>query len=130
ATVRARGGGRRRRLPGRSRRVLDAASAIGRDFAIEPLQRVTGLDEDALLDALEEAQRAGLVERHGRGPRFVHALVQEAIYAELAAASRAVLHRRGGGAAAAEDHPQWREPPPWLRPRAPPRGGRPSEPRT
>jgi len=94
---------RLRRLSGRSRGVLDAASVIGRDFAIAPLRRVTGLDEDALLDALEEAQRAGLVETRGEAPRFVHALVQEAIYAKLADASRAVLHRRAGEALEAED---------------------------
>ena len=77
------------RLSARSRAVLEAAATIG-EFGVEALRRESGLGEDAVLDALEEARRAGLLEARAAGvQRFVHALVREAICAGLARDVRA-----------------------------------------
>src|SRR5437763_1409532 len=49
------------RLPADVNRVLDAASVIGREFAIDVLEPVSTLGEDDLLDALDAAVRAGVI---------------------------------------------------------------------
>jgi tetratricopeptide (TPR) repeat protein len=96
-----------RRLERRSpscRSALDAASAFGREFELEPLGRVCGLDEDALFAAIEEATAARFV---GDVPgamgrlRFSHVLMRDALYDQLAAPRRMKLHREI--AAALED---------------------------
>ena len=50
--------------------VLRAAAVIGREFPLDVLQRVAGLEEEELLAALEEAQSLGIIEerptRRGR----------------------------------------------------------------
>jgi hypothetical protein len=57
--------------------------------------RVTGLGEQAALEALESACAARLVTElpDGGGFAFIHDLVREAIYAQLGANRRALLHR-------------------------------------
>src|SRR5690606_31970856 len=60
-------------------RTLTAASIIGRDFELVLLARVLGESEDAVLDRLELAQQAAIVEEvGGKEDRFtfVHALAQ------------------------------------------------------
>ena len=48
------------------------------------LERVTGVPTDELLDALEEAVQARLIQEDGIGRyRFTHALVQETLLDEL-----------------------------------------------
>ena len=57
-----------RRLSGLSEacnRILSVASVIGRDFAVDVLQRVGGITEEELLSALEEAMRVSLAIREG-----------------------------------------------------------------
>jgi tetratricopeptide (TPR) repeat protein len=95
--------GRLLRLPKPCREVLEAAAPIGREFPIDLLARVCGLEEEELLDALDQARRAGLVELlNGNAQRFVHALVQEVIYAELLPSLRRELHERVAEALDAE----------------------------
>jgi DNA-binding CsgD family transcriptional regulator/tetratricopeptide (TPR) repeat protein len=81
--------------------VLTAASVIGRDFTVALLGRVSRLDGDALLDALEEAEMARIIAAAppiaGRY-RFVHALVRESLYEELPSTRRLRLHRQVGEA--------------------------------
>ncbi len=78
------------------RKVLDTASAFGREFELEPLGRVCGLEEDALFAAIEEATAARFV---GDVPgaagrlRFSHVLMRDALYDQLAATRRMKLHR-------------------------------------
>ncbi|MGH7818908.1 MAG: ATP-binding protein, partial [Candidatus Binatia bacterium] len=99
ADTRAAIGRRLDRLEAECRRVLSIASVAGREFALAPLREVTGLAEAPLLDALAEAERAGLLRsgpREGRRRGFSHALVREALYEELSPAHRARLHREIG----------------------------------
>ncbi len=90
-------GGRIARLGEESRRVLGAAAVIGRDFDLDLLARVVGLDEDEVLDVLDRAVTAAIVrEVTGAGDRFTftHALVQHTLHDDLGASRRRRLHRR------------------------------------
>ncbi|HUG14752.1 MAG TPA: AAA family ATPase [Thermomicrobiales bacterium] len=92
-------GHRVRRLGSACGEMLAAASVIGREFALGILEPVTALDRIALLDGLDEAMRAGMIERlpgsTGRF-RFRHALIQESLYEDVPSARRAVLHQQVG----------------------------------
>jgi hypothetical protein len=58
-----------------------------------------GENPDLLLDAIEEALRAGLIsETRPSGYSFSHALIRQTLYSELSATRRARLHRRVGEA--------------------------------
>ena len=88
-----------RRLTGLSddcNRVLSVASVIGRDFAVDVLQRVGGITEDDLLSALEEAMRVSLIEdmKGGREARyrFTHAFFRQTLYEEMIAPRRLRMH--------------------------------------
>jgi tetratricopeptide (TPR) repeat protein len=77
-------------------RILAVASVIGRDFELATLERAADLPNDELLEALDEARAARLVEEAPGGGqfRFSHGLVQEAILAELTTTRRVKLHHR------------------------------------
>ena len=49
------------RLPEPTQDTLRAAAILGREFEFEVLRAMDGLDEDALIDALEIAERAQLI---------------------------------------------------------------------
>ena len=96
-SVRAVVGQRVDRLGEETRKVLSQAAVIGRDFDIEVLGDVVGMDEDALLDLIDTAVQAGLlVEVDGVVDRFsfAHALTQHTLYEDLGASRRARVHRR------------------------------------
>ncbi len=97
------------------RKALTAAAVSGRLFSFELLLRIGGLDEDSLLDALEEAEAAHLVEDqpHGREARyvFVHEQIRQTLLGGLSFPRRQRLHlriadalesRRGGAGEAHE----------------------------
>jgi predicted ATPase len=88
------------RLSGSCNDALAVASVVGRDFALPVVERVSELEPDVVLDALEEAVQARLIrEEEGAGRyRFTHALVQETLYGELSAGRRVRLHARVGQA--------------------------------
>ena len=89
-------GQRLQRQSERCREVLALASVVGREFGPDLLGRVSGLEEDELFAALEEAATARLVggvpESSGQ-LRFSHILVRDALYDELSAPRRLRLHR-------------------------------------
>lgn len=88
-------GRRLNRLSGTANDVLSLASVIGRDFGIELLLAVSDAGEDEVLDALDSAMRARLVEETGVDEyRFAHALVRTTLYEELSATRRRRWHRR------------------------------------
>lgn len=87
-------GRRLNRLSDVANEVLTIAAVMGRDFDIGVLAVIEG-NEDAPLDALDEAVRARLVEETGVDEyRFTHALVRTTLYEELSATRRRRLHRR------------------------------------
>ena len=77
--------------------VLSVAAVIGREFDRALLVRTSGFDEDAVLDALEEAETSRLlVPASGRDDRrtFAHALVRSTLYEEIPTTRRLRIHRR------------------------------------
>jgi class 3 adenylate cyclase len=88
------------RLSEETNRVLTLAAVVGPEFEPAVVRDVTGLAEDAVLDALEAARAARLLaevpgtDRH----RFSHALVRATLSDELTTARRMTLHRRVGEA--------------------------------
>jgi class 3 adenylate cyclase/tetratricopeptide (TPR) repeat protein len=83
------------RLSETANRVLAVASAVGRDFDLEVVGSVVDVDENAVLDGLDEACRARLVEETGPDRfRFAHAMVRDTLYAELSSTRRRRLHTR------------------------------------
>jgi DNA-binding SARP family transcriptional activator len=85
------------RLGETTARLLTIAAVAGAEFRLELVERVSALDSDALLEALDEAIAAGLVvESPGAAGscRFRHALVREAVYESVSRARRRHLHRR------------------------------------
>jgi DNA-binding winged helix-turn-helix (wHTH) protein len=92
------------RLSGLSKdaqRLLATASAWEGGFPFEIAYRAAGLEEDAGLDALDEALEGQLVHEAGDADRydFAHALIRHVLYEGLAAPRRARVHRRLGEAA-------------------------------
>ena len=90
-------GRRVERLGDETREVLRLAAVIGRSFELELLARLVEIDETRLLDHLEAAVAASLLdestEQVGRF-RFVHQLINQTLYAALGATRRARLHHR------------------------------------
>ena len=77
-------------------RLLEAASIIGRDFALGPLEEMEICPREAVFSLLAEAEMAGIVaEQPGRlgEYRFSHVLVRDALYKGLDAPTRTGLHR-------------------------------------
>jgi DNA-binding CsgD family transcriptional regulator len=88
------------RLSKKCNDLLLVASVIGREFSLPVLRRVSDLSIDALLEVLDEAVAARVIEEwRGVGTfRFSHALIQETLYEELSASRRYRLHGRVGEA--------------------------------
>ncbi|MDH4067998.1 MAG: protein kinase, partial [Dehalococcoidia bacterium] len=78
--------------------LLSMASIIGREFALETVKAVTGINEDVFANALKEAvQLSVLEERSQRGLvryRFTHAFFRQTLYEETIAPQRLKLHRQ------------------------------------
>jgi DNA-binding SARP family transcriptional activator len=77
---------------------LTVASAIGRDFTLDQLSRLTDQrSQDELLELLEEAIAARVVEELANEPgryQFTHALIQGTLVDELSLTRRVRLHAR------------------------------------
>jgi tetratricopeptide (TPR) repeat protein len=80
-------------------RLLTIAAVIGREFCLEVLQKVSGMSDEDLFKALEEARKAALIEeRTGPGAavnyRFAHAFFRQTLYEEIIAPRRIRLHQQ------------------------------------
>ena len=82
------------------RALLDAASVVGRDFSVEVLAVMTDRSVVGVLNSVEHARRARVVEAGTRPGelRFAHVLVRETLYTELMPARRQQLHARAADA--------------------------------
>jgi tetratricopeptide (TPR) repeat protein len=78
--------------------LLAVASVIGREFALETLKAVAGINEDIFVNALKEAVRLSILEERSQGGlvryRFTHAFFRQTLYEEMIAPQRLKLHRQ------------------------------------
>ncbi len=77
--------------------VLELGAIVGAEFELDTVRRASGLSEASLLDAIDEAERNGLVlEAPARGLayRFAHELVRRSVVDRLSAPRRAEIHLR------------------------------------
>ncbi len=95
-------GRRLERLSDECRQVLMTAAHIGRAFEYDLLSRLSDLDDDRLIDAIEEAERAGVVREVARGRAssyvFAHEQLRQVVLAGVSAPRAQRLHRRIGEA--------------------------------
>ncbi|TWG27737.1 DNA-binding SARP family transcriptional activator [Micromonospora palomenae] len=86
-------------LPGPARTVVQQAAVLGRDVDPDLLAAMTG-DEAAVLDALDDAVRAGVLTEQGPTARlrFAHILVRDTVYGDLSAPRRSRWHTAAGAA--------------------------------
>ncbi|MHB8577123.1 MAG: AAA family ATPase, partial [Dehalococcoidia bacterium] len=94
-------GKRLSRLSPDCNRLLAIAAVIGRDFALSTLQAVSGVEEDRVVAALDEALKVAVVQDTSRpGPgsdiryRFAHAFFRQTLYEELITPRRLRLHQQ------------------------------------
>ena len=83
-------------VAGPVREVLRAAALLGVDFAVPDLAIVLGRNVAELVPAVDEACAAGVLADSGRGLRFRHPLIREALYDDIPAGVRAAWHRDAG----------------------------------
>ncbi len=86
------------RLSERGRSVVGAAAVAGRTVDHRLLAAVVRLDEAALIGALREAVAHQVLISDGLSYTFRHALLREAVYADLLAGERVPLHAALAGA--------------------------------
>jgi tetratricopeptide (TPR) repeat protein len=89
------------RLPEEHKRLLQAASVLGRELSLPPLAKVWG-EDDGLPALLADLKRWELLyeEPTAEEPRYLfkHALTQEAVYQTLLKSRRQALHAAAGQA--------------------------------
>jgi DNA-binding SARP family transcriptional activator len=88
---------RLRHLSEESNRLLVLASVLGREFSLAALARASGVQEDELLEALDEAMAARAiadVPASAGHLRFVHVLIRDTLYEGLTTPRRVRLHMR------------------------------------
>ncbi|HEX9676252.1 MAG TPA: ABC transporter substrate-binding protein [Anaerolineales bacterium] len=97
------------KLPEHSREVLKQAAVLGRKVELKTLLLAAELAEDQLLTALEEAERAQLIEPSGNGGgpawSFAHALIPSTMAEGLRIMERRRLHQRAA-VALERTHPE------------------------
>ncbi len=80
------------------RRVLTAAAVIGRGFTFELLETLGVVEVDALLDAVDEAERANLITASPDAGEvqftFAHELIRQTLLSELSRPRRQQMHLR------------------------------------
>jgi tetratricopeptide (TPR) repeat protein len=95
-------GKRLNRLSEKTNQVLSIAAVMGREFRLDVLQQVSGLPEEDVVAALEEANERAVVEqRQALGAiafHFTHAFFRSTLYEEMFAPRRIRLHQQVGRA--------------------------------
>ncbi len=82
-------------LQAASYELVGFASAIGRPFSFELLERATDWDENSVSEALDELWRRRIIESRGASEYdFTHDRLREVAYAELSLVRQRYLHRR------------------------------------
>ncbi len=85
-------------LGAETKKVLQAASALGDTFSLELVSAVAEIDILQLTGAAEEAEQAGMIREEGQGYAFRHALIRRAIYDAMSLPRRRLIHLRAADA--------------------------------
>jgi len=88
---------RTNRVSEHARRIVEIASVVGATFETDLLREISGLPEDAVLDAVSELLGRNLVREVGRvhfAFAFSHQLIASTIYQEIEPQRRSQWHRR------------------------------------
>ncbi|MBF9066468.1 AAA family ATPase [Streptacidiphilus sp. NEAU-YB345] len=85
--------GRLRSLQPSTLRLLQMGAVLGRRFRFHDAAALCGRPSTALLAALEEAVRAGLLDDNGDHLLFRHDLLRQAVYHDIPPSARMALHR-------------------------------------
>ena len=83
------------RLSAEAVKVLETCSVIGREFGVHVLRAVLDASPDDLVNVLDEATQARILDENPGEPgfyRFSHALIRETIYDDLGTARRTEIH--------------------------------------
>lgn len=98
------------RLPEPVQETLRLAAILGREFEFKCIQLVSGQDEEVLIEAIEQAEHAQLIEEKRRGTQetvvsnlsyvFTHALIHTTLYEGINRLRRQRLHRQAASALA------------------------------
>lgn len=94
-------------LPAHLRTALGEAAVLGRDFDLVLLRRISELSAEALLDALDQAQRDHFIEGQALAAgrlRFSSYALREAVYQGLPGGRRIALHRAAAAALTEQVH--------------------------
>lgn len=108
-------GRRLARLSQTTRRLLTFAAVIGREFNLSVVEALAETDEEAVLDAMDEALTARIITEEPGAPgifSFSHTLIRQTLYSGITAARRVRLHYRIASALelqSAPDGPPLRE---------------------
>lgn len=90
------------KLSPETQNVLNQAAVLGREFEFDTLALAAEADEDSLIDALEEADRAQIIEEQSENGHlifaFSHALIPSTLVEGLRILQRRRLHRRAAAA--------------------------------
>ncbi|GAB7188415.1 hypothetical protein ATKI12_8246 [Kitasatospora sp. Ki12] len=78
-------------------RFLQMGAVLGRRFGFHDAAALSGRPPAALVPALEEAVRAGLLDDDGEELVFRHDLLRQAVYVDIPPSARKALHREAAG---------------------------------
>jgi eukaryotic-like serine/threonine-protein kinase len=91
-------GRRLERVSAECRTVLTSAAVVGPRFTLEVLEALAEQDADAILDALEQAEAAGLILSHVAGRQthytYAHELIRQTLLASLSMPRRQRRHQK------------------------------------
>ncbi len=87
-------GSRLARLSPGDHRLLQAAAVLGDEFSLmfPVIGRMLAVEVSTLVDAMEDAVRAGILRNDGRSYRFAHALIRDAIVEQMSLPRQQSLH--------------------------------------
>src|SRR5258708_4060972 len=82
-------------LSNATRDVASLAAVVGRPFTSDLLAKVSGGDEDAIADAIDELWQRCLIQEQSSGAYdFTHGLLRDVCYSDLGPARRRSIHPR------------------------------------
>ncbi|GGS53845.1 ATP-binding protein [Streptomyces cinerochromogenes] len=85
-------------------RFLQRGAVLGRGFGFHDAAALCGRPSVALIPALEEAVRAGLLDDDGDRLSFRHDLLRQAVYVDIPPSARKALHREAAALLVAAGH--------------------------